>query len=93
MQKIKVGQKFEKNCYAYKVVNRVMDIAILEQRYGGKLIAYEVVKIQNQKPRVLPSGIVSIEKEVLPSTSSWGKLGWTVGSWERAKEKQKECLS
>lgn len=89
-----ISTTYRKNNYEFKQVNRTGDVAIYEQREpsNNRLLGYEVFIIQHQKESILPNGLKVQAKEVTPSASSWGNLGYTVANLEQAYVKRDVLL-
>jgi hypothetical protein len=83
---------YRKNSYDFRLVERVGDVAIYEQREpsNGRLLCYEVFIIQAQKAALMPSGRTSVVKEVPPSSTTWGELGFSCWTLEAAKVRMAE---
>lgn len=82
-------EQYRKNSYDFKLVERNGDVAIYEQRepLDNRFLCYEVFIVQKQKASVLPNGMQIHEKEVSPSASQWGTLGYSCWTLDAAKEK------
>jgi hypothetical protein len=63
------------NKFTYKLLERIRNFAIYETSNHGNAI-YEVVQIQNKKAEIF-RGTSLPEREVYPSSSQWGKYGFT----------------
>jgi hypothetical protein len=74
-----VPTEFEHGPYHFRQLERQGDVAIYEQQHkeNPKVIRYEVVRIKMQAERVLPSGKTMPEGEAYPSSSAWGRDGFT----------------
>ena len=64
--------------FDYSLVKRDGRIAWYEARYlnGSEPVGYIVIKIRTKKASKLPSGYITAYREVFPSPSEYGKLGW-----------------
>lgn len=84
---------FNKNGFVYTQICREGLGAIYEQRdnESNRLIAYEVFEIQ-QMPEgpVGPKKVWQPAREVMPSTETWGRLGWTYHDIEDARSRLKD---
>lgn len=66
--------------FTFKLVAREGMVAIYEQADGGRVLAYEVVRVRPRKARVIK---VRGEEhhvpahEELPGNADWGTSGWT----------------
>lgn len=86
----KLPETFRKYGYDFKLVKRSEKAAIYSQAIKDVVFAYEVIKIRKLIRQMLPSGVTIPAKEAFPSTSDWGKHGWTVRTLERALAKFQE---
>ena len=84
------GRGDSKNCQ-FELVERVGDSALYSRTKDG-IKSFEVIKIQTTKKDWIINGkVVSpAGQETYPSTSSWGTLGWSFNSLEKAKDKLEE---
>lgn len=82
---------YKENGYDFIIIKRVDDIVIAEQRYEGRLLAYEVYKVKKTPPMDL-NGYSYPAKESTPGSSQWGISGWTFFSLEDAEKKLQELL-
>ena len=82
-----IATDFTEGNYRFTQVERRGDFAIYQQqhRQAPGVIRYEVVKIRVQPEHTWPDGRTSPEREVYPSSSSWGTLGYTVYRIEEAQ--------
>lgn len=79
----RLGKVVKKNGFTYKLVERVGDVALYEQRLGRKLVGHEVFFVKVQKAKSANFGGVQVAfepKEKFPSNESFGKWAWSVGS-------------
>lgn len=85
---VRLPVEFTKHGYHFTQLRRAENKAIYEQRYEGRLLAYEIVKI-----RIRPGGFnqlfgkVEPTREVYPNSEQWGSAGWTVCDKEKALAK------
>lgn len=64
--------------YLYTQVSRDGDIAIYRQKHKeGSAERFEVIVVQHHEEDSLPSGRVQEAGEYYPSSSQWGRAGWT----------------
>jgi hypothetical protein len=70
--------RHKKQGFDYSLVMRDGRIAWYEARYlkGSELVGYIVIKIRTKKASKLPSGYTAACREVFPSPSEYGKMGW-----------------
>ncbi len=71
-----IPQRYGKNGYTLNLVDRVDDVAIYEQSRGGKVFAFEVVKVRVRKAG-LQFGREVPDMEFLPGNEEWGRYGKT----------------
>lgn len=86
-------ETYRKNSYDFKLVSRIDDVAIYEQREpeNNRLLGYEVFLVHKQTGEAFGKKLE--EKEVTPGNSEWGYNGFTVHTLEAAKQKQSELLA
>lgn len=65
------------------------NVAVYAQSKGGRVISYEVIRIQQEKAREM-FGKPYPEREVYPGSEMWGKEGWTVVDKEDALERARQ---
>jgi len=85
----KLPLSFQKYGYTFHQVERTKNAAIYRQVSDRKTSGYEVIKIRIAKESTF-KGKHYPEREVYPSTAQWGKLGWSIKTYERAEEKYLE---
>ena len=92
----KLPLTFKKDQFDYKQIMRDDEKALYAQGYAssdGKtfdIVAYEVIKIRQQKANTVSIGGVDVEfkeKELYPSSEQWGMFGWTFLKLENAKQR------
>ena len=92
---------FMRQGYYYEQVQRNNYSALYAQKLGSKIIAYEAIKIRIAKAG-LAFGKWQEEREIYPSSESWGSLAFTIPSnqleraidiYEKISEAEKERLS
>ncbi len=71
-----IPKSYGKNGYQYTLADRVDNVAIYEQRKGGKLFAFEVVKVRVRKAGER-FGKTYPDMEFLPGNEEWGQWGKT----------------
>lgn len=81
--------QFSKNSYQYNLLKRNHLFAIYEQIDEGRIIAYEVIIIQNRQEGKTPSGQITEAGEYYPKTSQWGTYGWTYRHLQEAEKNTK----
>jgi hypothetical protein len=78
-----IPEVYRKNGYDYKLISRSDNVAIYEQTDNGKFIGYEVCRI-----KIALAGLVFGKwqdvREILPSSSEWGRNAYTVFTIEKA---------
>jgi hypothetical protein len=74
-----IDTSFADRRYTYTQLERQGDIAIYEQRHkeNPTVVRYEVVRIRVRPAGVLPDGRPVPERESYPSSSEWGRYGFT----------------
>ena len=81
---------FTKPGFRYRLIERIADVAIYEQRFiSGGLAAYEVVRIRVREERRIGNSVIEAG-EYLPSSEEWGRHGWTYSdfcAFEHAKDR------
>lgn len=82
-------KKYNKNGFAYELVDRQGDVAIYSQTLPetGKIIAYEVFEVMKNKEREIAGKIIGAGESV-PNIKQWGAYAFTVYDLEAAKLKQ-----
>ena len=79
---------FTDTTFQYDQIERQGNIALFEQTHKQSgIVRYEVVVIETKPAQTLPSGKSYPEREVSPSSGSWGQKGWTMYTTEGAREK------
>ena len=78
LERIPAFIRHKKQGFDYSLIKRDGRIAWYEARYlnGSELVGYIVIKIRTKKATTLPSGITAACREVFPSPSEYGKMGW-----------------
>jgi hypothetical protein len=71
---------FKRDGFFYRQIWRQKDIALYQ--YGLRP-AYELVIIRIQEEHFLPNGALIARREAYPSSSQWGKYGWSFGPKDR----------
>lgn len=71
--------------YDLSQIKRVEDVALFEKK-GGAFTSYEVVIVQRHNGFVIAGNVVP-PGESMPSTSQWGKSGWTCRTLTEAATK------
>jgi hypothetical protein len=88
----KLPEKFNKNGFQFEQLNRNGLVALFKKtKPGGCIAIFEVVIIQEQQASEY-NGIKHEEKELMPPTASWGKLGWTFSGQESAEKFYSEIV-
>jgi hypothetical protein len=78
--------QFSDRTFVYTQLERHGDVAIYEQKHKRSGVCrFEVVKIRVRPEETLPSGSTLPEREVYPSSASWGTLAWTFFSLDAAQ--------
>ena len=87
----KIPKTFKSRGFHHKQVKRSGSIAIFERKAtkGNGDAHYEVVKISKHNGYKLGANYVT-PSETYPSTSMWGRCGWTCQTISAAEEKYKE---
>jgi len=82
-----ISTTFTDRQFSYTQIEREGNIAIYAQQYkdNPKVTRYEVVRLRVVPPTTWPNGDVSPEREVYPSSSQWGTMGWTCFSLPEAQ--------
>lgn len=82
-----IAATFTKGNFRFRQVERYGELAIYEQTHAhGPMVRYEVVRIRVCPAQVILSGSRLPEREVYPSSSSWGKDGFTTYTLAEARE-------
>ena len=72
--------------WTYTQESRDGDIAIYQQKHKeGSALRFEVIRVQQLEEKPLPKGGIREAGEYYPSSSSWGKNGWTCFTLEEAQ--------
>jgi hypothetical protein len=80
-----LDKEFVRGHWRYAQVSRHGDIVIYRQSHLlGTAERFEVIQVQRREARPLPSGQMQEAGEWYPSSSSWGKDGWTCFTLEEA---------
>jgi hypothetical protein len=88
---IQLENSFERWGYAWSVIERTKEWALICQSISPETCNYNVCKIKQGKERVFPNGTTYPPKEELPSAEQWGRLAWNYGpDEEKAKAKYLE---
>jgi hypothetical protein len=79
---------FVKNGYQHDLLERVDDVCLVERIniYTGS-VHWEVAILHQVPAKTLPSGRIRPAGEAYPSTSSWGRAGWTYIELPDARER------
>ena len=76
-----IPTEFHRSGYDCRLIERRKNFALYEltHRATGKVISWEVMRVQRFKRAVIIPGGVSRDEgdEFLPSTEKWGSEGWT----------------
>jgi hypothetical protein len=83
---------FRHDGFGYRQIAREGDGAIYEQSKGGKVRAFEVIRIRRRAGFEIEGRTVE-PAEVYPASEQWGTDGWTLPTLARALEKLKEITS
>ncbi len=82
--------------YKFTVLQRIGDVVLLEKQFKPHIrcdpgsdrgLSYEVCIVQRQRAKLLPSGVMSKDKEMLPAPSEWGTSGWSYGNLADAQKR------
>jgi hypothetical protein len=84
---IPIKENFSKGGFDYQLIDRKEDVCIYAQSDEGKLIAFEVFKV-NQNPDREMFGKAYEASESVPPTTQWGSNAFTVHTIEQALLKQ-----
>lgn len=72
-----LAYQFKSGGFMFQILRRNGRVVLLEKRKaGGKSRSWEVVKTVVRPSETL-MGVFYPEREAMPSSSQWGKLGWT----------------
>ncbi len=85
-------ETYKEYTYDFKVLKRIDDVVIAEQSSEGKVVGYEVYKVQKAPPKEI-YGKHYPAKEMSPSASQWGVYGFTVFTLEDAEKKMQLLLN
>ncbi len=79
---------FRDKGYEFHQEKRTDSWAVYKQQRvdNGKVVAYEVVRIQRFPETRFPDGSVSPPREAYPRSESWGTDGWTFRTLEAATQ-------
>jgi hypothetical protein len=78
--------KMQKNGFTLSLLHREGNRAIYLQQVSENCQYFEVIRIRT-KPAGVFKGKSYPPREVYPSSESWGELGWTYRTYEKAIEK------
>lgn len=78
--------EFDFNQFHFKQIRREGDLAIYEQWKHGRIIAWEVIRVQSHNGRQFGEKWYD-PAEFYPCANSWGTLGWTCTSLEDANKR------
>jgi hypothetical protein len=77
--------EWSRGSWTYTQVSREGDVALYRQTHReGSAVRFEVIIVQHAKERLAPGGKVVEAGEYYPSSSQWGKGGWTCYTLEEA---------
>ena len=72
--------------WVYTQVDRAGDVAVYRQKHReGTAVRFEVIIAQHYPERQTKRGVVLEAGEYYPSSSQWGKAGWTFYTLEEAQ--------
>ena len=81
-----VQMTFDLGNYRHTQIYRDGMWAIYEQQHkAADVRRYEVVRLRVVPPTTWPNGTTSPEREIYPSSSEWGRMGWTCFSRAEAE--------
>jgi hypothetical protein len=70
--------KFVQGNYRYRQLTRIKDVALFAQEHlHAPVTRYEVVIITVAPEHTWPNGTTTPEREIYPSSKSWGATGWS----------------
>jgi hypothetical protein len=74
-----LATEFDDRTYHYTQLERHGNLALYEQRHKEleAVRRYEVVRIRERPAHTWPNGTTSPAREAYPSTTAWGRDGWT----------------
>jgi hypothetical protein len=90
----KIEKKFYKNGFTFEEVKRVGEFAIFaryKEEFKEQTFHYETIVIKSHNGYAF-AGVEVGPSEIYPSSSSWGRLGFTFNSYERAEEKLEQLI-
>jgi hypothetical protein len=88
---IPVKETFSKGGFDYQLVDRKEDVCIYSQSDEGKLIAFEVFKVNKNPDREI-FGKHYEASESVPPTTQWGTNAFTVHTIEQALLRQEMII-
>lgn len=84
----KLPVTFKKNGYDFEQLDRGEQKAIYSATFGGRVVAFEVIKIRIRKEQTnLFTGNLDPPTEIYPGNEQFGKTGWFISTREKAYEK------
>lgn len=78
--------EFVHDGFNYQQMNRTGRYALFEQSRGGRIVAYEVIRVQ-RLPEEQIRGKLYPAREKYPRSEQWGTDGWTATSLAAARRK------
>jgi hypothetical protein len=73
--------------WLYQQVSRDGDLAIYRQQHKeGPAVRFEVIRVQHRDETTLHNGSIQEAGEYYPSSSQWGKAGWTCYTLAEARQ-------
>lgn len=84
----KLPETFNKNGYEFVQLERGEQKAIYSLSIGGRVVAFEVLKIRIRKEQTnLFTGNLDPPTEIYPGNEMFGKTGWFISTRAKAYEK------
>jgi hypothetical protein len=87
-----LAKTFRKDGFDFAQIDRVDDVAVYHKTKGAQVESFEVVIVQKRAEHTWPNGDTTPAHESMPSSESWGTLGWTLPTKLQAYSKVAEVL-
>jgi hypothetical protein len=89
-----IDTQFTERGFQYTQLAREGMVAIYTQTHTASgTIRYETVRLHIQAEHTWPNGTTTPEKEAYPSSTSWGRRGWTFFTVAEAQPQMQALLA